>query len=221
VKFTPAGGSVTVRSANNGRRLGVEVIDTGPGIPAKMVEDLFKPFNATAQASKSLGIGLAVTRSLIEMHGGTIAAGSPPSGSGAMLTVDLPVAVEEAPPAKGQTFAGRILLVEDHQDTRNVMARLLASFGFNVAVAGTVAEANELSTSQHFDLLISDIGLPDGTGNDVMRELKRHSDAKGIALSGYGQADDLRRSEEAGFDAHLVKPINFQTLKTMLEQLLK
>jgi PAS domain S-box-containing protein len=221
VKFTPAGGSVTVRSENHGPRLGVEVIDTGPGIPPGMMEELFRPFNAAAQASKSLGIGLAVTRSLVEMHGGTIAAGSPPSGSGAILTVELPIAAQERVTAQAGTFAGRILLVEDHQDTRNVMARLLASFGFNVAVAGTVAEAIELSTSQHFDLLISDIGLPDGTGNDVMRELKRHSDAKGIALSGYGQADDLRRSEEAGFDAHLVKPINFQTLKTMLEELMK
>ena len=113
-----------------------------------------------------------------------------------------------------------VLFVDDEAPMRRVVQHALKEHGIEVHTAGTVAEAIELATSQHFDLLISDIGLPDGTGNDVMRELRKHAPVKGIALSGYGQADDLRRSEEAGFDAHLVKPINFQTLKKMLEDLL-
>jgi CheY-like chemotaxis protein len=221
VKFTPAHGSVTVRSANVGNCLDVEVIDTGPGIPVDLLPTIFDRFNPAAQSTGALGIGLAITRSLVEMHGGRIAAQSPAGGGGARLTVELPTAQAAQRRSGGGGFGGTILLVEDHQDTRNVMGRLLRSFGFEVTLAGSVAEALGLASDHKFDLLISDIGLPDGTGNEIMRELRKRMPVKGVALSGYGQADDLRRSEEAGFDAHLVKPVNFQTLRTMLDDLLK
>jgi PAS domain S-box-containing protein len=222
VKFTPEGGRVTVRTLNIEQRLAIEVIDTGPGIPHEMMADLFEPFGTAAQLGGRVGMGLAITRSLVQMHGGTIAAGRGASGQGAVLRVELPTTTLEpaAAPREDAPLRGEILLVEDHADTRKVMARLLASFGFTVTIAGTVAEALNVSKQKDFDLLISDIGLPDGTGNDIMRELRHRMKLKGIALSGFGQDEDVRRSEEAGFEAHLIKPINFQTLRKMLTDLL-
>ena len=111
----------------------------------------------------------------------------------------------------------RVLLVEDHGDTRRAMMRLLSTIGCTVVAAASVTEALAHSSSgQKFDLLISDIGLPDGSGNEIMRELRTRMSIRGIALSGFGHEDDIRRSEEAGFQSHLVKPINFETLRRML-----
>ena len=106
-----------------------------------------------------------------------------------------------------------MLLVEDHADTRQVLGRLLASFGYDVTAVGTVRDAVAAAERQAFDLLLSDIGLPDGSGTDVMRHVAARFNLKGIALSGFGQEDDLRRSREAGFVTHLTKPVNLQTLR--------
>ena len=110
-----------------------------------------------------------------------------------------------------------MLLVEDHDDTRAVLARLLTSFGCVVTAAGSVKEAVETAERQTFDLLLSDIGLPDGSGTDVMRHMAARSKVKGIALSGFGQDEDLRRSREAGFATHLTKPVNLQTLRDVIK----
>jgi len=112
----------------------------------------------------------------------------------------------------------RILLVEDHPDTRYVLSRLLAGLGFEVTAAGSVKEAVEAAAGQAFDLLLSDIGLPDGSGMDVMRQIANRHKVKGIALSGYGQDEDLRRSREAGFLTHLTKPVNLQTLQDAIRK---
>jgi CheY-like chemotaxis protein len=111
--------------------------------------------------------------------------------------------------------------VEDHADSRRVLGRLLQSFGCQVRTAGTVAEALALARHESFDLLVSDIGLPDGSGMDIMRDMRTRQHIKGIALSGFGQAEDLRRSEEAGFEIHLTKPINFQALQDVIEKVAK
>jgi CheY-like chemotaxis protein len=127
-----------------------------------------------------------------------------------------------APTATGPNASGRvpeperkqyrILLVEDHADTRKVLTKLLGTIGCAVTATGSVREAIEAADRQDFDLLVSDIGLPDGTGLDVMKHVAAHYPLRGIALSGYGQDDDLRRSQEAGFVAHLTKPVNLQAL---------
>jgi CheY-like chemotaxis protein len=111
----------------------------------------------------------------------------------------------------------RVLLVEDHNDTRAVMARVLKSLGCQVTTASSVHEAIEAARTGTFDLLISDIGLPDGSGLDVM-EYFRGRQVRGIALSGFGQEEDLQRSRDAGFAMHLIKPVNFDTLKGVLRQ---
>jgi DNA-binding response OmpR family regulator len=112
----------------------------------------------------------------------------------------------------------RLLLVEDHVDTARTLARLLRFSGYRVRTAGTVARALEVVAADRFDLLISDLGLPDASGHDLMRQVRAISDTPGIALSGYGMEDDVRKSLEAGFLDHLVKPINLDRLKALIER---
>jgi CheY-like chemotaxis protein len=111
------------------------------------------------------------------------------------------------------------LLVEDHNDTARVLARLLKHFGYEIAIAGTVEEALNAFRAQKFDAILSDIGLPDGTGYDVMSEAKRTGEIKGVALTGYGMSEDVRRSKEAGFDFHLTKPVDVAELRTVLRKI--
>ncbi|HYG63499.1 MAG TPA: ATP-binding protein, partial [Thermoanaerobaculia bacterium] len=249
IKFTPAGGTITVRSRiarPQGELPGellVEVSDSGIGIEPEVLPRIF---NAFEQADRlitrrfgGLGLGLAVSRAIVELHGGTLTAASPGRGQGATFSVALPV--EEAqgtesaaaqlpgavPPERstsgGRAYPLHLLLVEDHADTAAAMADLLHGFGYRVTVAGSVAEALQAATaaqsgSDRLDLLVSDLGLPDGSGLDVMRELAGRWGLKGIALSGYGMEEDLRKSREAGFEKHLTKPVNIQTLDTTIRQ---
>ena len=114
----------------------------------------------------------------------------------------------------------RILLVEDHEDTLRMMQQLLTMFGYTVQTASSVKAARDLSQTATFDLMISDIGLPDGSGLDVMQYFHSRSQIKGIALSGFGMEEDLRRSREAGFARHLTKPVNLQTLQQTIDEVL-
>jgi CheY-like chemotaxis protein len=241
VKFTPAGGTVWLRSGNTSDgRLSVEVRDTGVGIDRELLGRLFDPFEQGEQTITrqfgGLGLGLSITRSLAEMHGGSIRAESEGVGRGAVFTVELPTVAanpdpyrlanspatvaEPADEAQGSLAASslRVLLVEDHDDTRNVMSRLLATFGCQVTTASTVREALALAEHQQFDLLVSDIGLPDGSGTEIMRHLRDRQNIRGIALSGFGQSIDLKRSEEAGFETHLIKPVNLRALQDVLRK---
>jgi CheY-like chemotaxis protein len=176
-----------------------------------------------------LGLGLSIARSLVEMHGGSIAASSAGAGKGATFAIRLEtVAPTHASSASAGGAAAatpvagpdgkrlRILLVEDHDDTRAMLARLLGSFGCDVTAASSVREAKALADREDFDLLLSDIGLPDGTGLDVMRHARGRRQIRGIALSGFGQDEDLRRSREAGFEQHLTKPVNLQMLREVI-----
>lgn len=118
---------------------------------------------------------------------------------------------------KGQAM--NILLVDDHEDTNRAMKRLLERFGYSVETATSVTSALAVSTQREFDVLISDIGLPDGSGCDLMRELLAKRNIKGVALSGFGMDDDIRASREAGFVEHLTKPVNVMALKDLLDRL--
>ncbi|MDB5297603.1 MAG: Chemotaxis protein methyltransferase CheR [Phycisphaerales bacterium] len=231
VKFTPEEGTITVRTANEaGRSLKIEVSDSGAGIEPDVLPRLFRPFEqgerTVTRKFGGLGLGLSIVRSLVEMHGGSIAAASDGAGKGATFalrvgTVERDAARQAASPAMPAVPAAaadatkrlRVLVVEDHDDTRKMLGLMLRSFGFDVTAAGTVREAVALADGQAFDLLLSDIGLPDGSGHDVMRHVRGRQNIRGIALSGFGQDDDLRRSQEAGFEQHLTKPINLQTLR--------
>ena len=132
---------------------------------------------------------------------------------------------DDEPSTSGQTpiaetpRALRILLVEDHEDTRRVLSRLLTHFGHQTSVASSVGDALNLFRGDEFDVVLSDIGLPDGTGYDVITEAKRTRQVKGVALTGFGMAEDVRRSMEAGFDFHLTKPIDVAELRSVLHKL--
>jgi CheY-like chemotaxis protein len=217
----------------------LSVSDDGIGIDPETMARLFTPFEQGEQPEQGgqgpatrmfggLGLGLSISRSLIEMHEGTIHASSEGKGRGATFDISLPALASHGRQNAAQQAGGalsplnlRILLVEDHVDSRRVLGRLLESFGCVVRSTGTVADAVAAADREPFDVLISDIGLPDGSGIDVVRRIRAHHDIKAIALSGFGQADDLRRSAEAGFSIHLTKPVDYQALHDVIEKVAK
>lgn len=231
VKFTPEGGSILIRTWNEGGELTVEITDTGMGIEPGSLPHIFEAFSQGAgRKLGGLGLGLSISKAICELHGGRILAVSPGYGQGATFRVFLPTGgwpkeIETAPPKAPEPAARRplrLLLVEDHPDTAEAMAELLRSFGHGVRVAMSVAAGLEAAASEMsgagIDLVISDLGLPDGTGMDLMRELVSRYGLRGIALSGYGTEEDVRRSLEAGFSRHLTKPVNFQALEAVIHE---
>jgi PAS domain S-box-containing protein len=229
VKFTPAGGAVRVASADVGeQRVTVSVTDSGIGADATALGKLFNAFEQAGRdrESQGLGLGLAICKGLVEAHGGSIAASSPGIGRGMTVTIELPAlpASEPAPAARPAPEAAvpaaplRILLVDDHADTLRAMSRLLRQLEHRVITADCVSSALSAAESNDFDLLISDVGLPDGTGTGLMRELLKRRPVKGIALTGYGMESDIQQTREAGFFAHLTKPIDFNQLQEAIRQ---
>jgi PAS domain S-box-containing protein len=225
VKFTPQDGTITIRTSSENGSIKIEVIDTGIGITADVMPRLFRPFEQGEEGITrqfgGLGRGLSVVKSLVDLHKGSVSVTSDGRNKGTAFilrfdTVTPRLSGESAKLPTGQGQLGqpvrRVLLVEDHADTRAVMTRLLASLGCEVTAAASVSEAIAAADRQTFDLLVSDIGLPDGSGIDVMRHVRSHHRLVGIALSGFGQDDDIRRSRDAGFATHLTKPVNVETL---------
>jgi PAS domain S-box-containing protein len=229
LKFTPPGGVVRVRTFNAGDDFVLEVADTGIGFEADALPKIFQAFEqADEQITQNfggLGLGLAIARSLAELHGGRLEAASEGLGRGATFRLTLPGAGVSATPPKtpAQTAEARakklrILLVEDHEDTARAMTWLLKRHGHDVRVAGSVRHALTEAGRGEIDLLISDIGLPDGTGLDVIRQLPRRG-IPAIALTGFGMENDVAASLEAGFTEHLTKPVNFQKLEAVIHTL--
>ena len=230
VKFTPAGGDITVRTRGGDDRVTVEIVDTGIGIEP---EALPRIFDAFGQADESisrrfggLGLGLALSKALIQAHGGSVEARSGGPDQGATFIVELKTTTrapvtDQDPISSAQQAARslRILLVEDHEDTRRTLARLVERWGHAVSTAATVAEALQRATEDRFDLLVSDLGLPDRHGNELMHELRKTSSIRGIAISGFGTEEDVARSLAAGFDVHLAKPIGAQRLKSAIAEM--
>jgi two-component system CheB/CheR fusion protein len=237
VKFTPDGGRITVRTWDEpGGRLGIEVADTGIGIEPGVLSRIFDAFEQGAadvtDRFGGLGLGLAICRALVKAMGGEITAHSAGPGQGAAFRILLPTcaAAEAAGVPESSRDGGgsadcpaarplKILLVEDHADTSQAMSRLLRRIGHQVRTAGTLRAAVDAARSDPVDLVISDLGLPDGSGHELMRLLRPFGPVRGIALSGYGTDEDVRRSHEAGFDTHLTKPTDFQRLVDTIEQL--
>jgi two-component system CheB/CheR fusion protein len=220
VKFTPLGGCIGIRCHAEGGSVIAEVNDSGIGIDPEALGHIFDAFEqgnrAITRNFGGLGLGLAISKALVELHGGRIVAHSEGRGRGTSMRVILPVvsraAVDTAPRAAEPSHAApadtRVLLVEDHGDTAAIMRLTLTGAGYRVETAGDVATALSLAESQRFDVVVSDLGLPDATGHDLLRELRsRGYSVPAIALSGYGHESDVRRSHEAGFALHLVKPI--------------
>jgi len=227
-KFTPRGGTVTVSSVEDGGALRVSVVDTGSGIAPDELRRIFGAFHqaetGAAALHGGLGLGLAICANIVAEHGGHIWAESEGTGRGAAFHVTLPLlaALETepaSPPAALTAGPRRILLVEDHEPTRAALARLLARRGHCVAEADSAAGARALADQGGFDVVISDLGLPDGDGVDLMRELRERYGLAGIALTGHGEDTDLLRSRAAGVQAHLVKPVEFEALEHSLARI--
>ena len=229
IKFTPNGGSISVTTSNlPGPKLQFEIKDTGIGFEPITKGKLFQAFEQSGRGITrrfgGLGLGLAISRSIIEAHGGSIRAHSEGPGTGATFTVMLPLRSASEKPAPSQPSAestpvgrGRnILIVEDHADTRETLQRLLERGGHCVTAAGSGREALEIARLSKFDLVISDLGLPDMSGNELMAQLRKRFRLPGIAISGYGMQDDVMRSREAGFVHHLTKPIEIEQLNAVI-----
>ena len=231
VKFTAQGGEIAIRTFNDkAARFHFEIADTGIGIEPQRLMSIFRPFE---QADRSvtrqfggLGLGLAISKRLVDFHHGKIEAESRGRSFGATFKVTLDTLSEAARErglndrAAGKTFKPlRILLVEDHQDTRRTLSRLLTHFGHEVVTADNVRSAMQIIDLDTINVLLCDIGLPDGSGFDVVSQTRARRPIKAIALTGFGTEDDVRRSKEAGFDFHLVKPVNFQELQNVLDQI--
>ncbi|MEO6569021.1 MAG: response regulator [Opitutaceae bacterium] len=216
--------------------------DSGIGIAPAQLEKIFAPFEqgGLTGAHHYGGLGLAIARSVVELHGGRISAQSEGTDRGATFVVELPGAIDarsSAPPTDNPFVAGasfplkplsepaamaaglRLLLVEDHDSTLTTLALLLRRDGHRVTAAATLAAAVAAAAAEQFDLVISDLGLPDGTGHELMEKLRADHGLRGVALSGYGMEEDRARSRAAGFVAHLVKPIHIAELRRVIASL--
>jgi PAS domain S-box-containing protein len=281
IKFTPESGRITIATSEGGDgQIMIEVIDTGIGIQPEVLPKIFDAFQqGSGDVTKQfggLGLGLAITKVLVQLHGGSITAESAGPGRGSRFTVQLPLVAEPSrvTSVSGNTPVGgsglayssssglahivgsglsnvagsagrgvpdyignssglaataaaavaakrerrRILLVEDHEDTAMIMSTVLRHQGHVVRRAASVAAALQAAQAEPFDLVISDIGLPDGSGLDLMRQLRLRQPVRGIALSGFGMEDDVRRSRDAGFDEHLTKPVSLEVLESTLKR---
>jgi CheY-like chemotaxis protein/nitrogen-specific signal transduction histidine kinase len=228
VKFSPPGTAISITTERLGDRVRIRVQDRGVGLASGDLERIFQPFEQVRGDGRGadaggLGLGLAIARTIVELHHGSLRAESGGHGQGATFIVELPVlpgahssrpaTASPVEPAAQAPIALRILLTEDHADTARVMGRLLRGAGHAVQTATTATEALALFSPGKFDLLMSDLGLPDLDGCEVMRRIRELDPAiPGVCMSGYGTEKDVERTRAAGFTEHLTKPVDVQQL---------
>jgi PAS domain S-box-containing protein len=234
-KYTQRGGRIWLTGERQGSEVVVSVKDTGVGIAAEALPRIFDMFSqvdrSLERSQGGLGIGLSLVKGLVAMHGGSVETHSEGPGRGSEFVVRLPVAVtrtdrEGTPPPRRSCNASamerRILLVDDNRDSAETLAMLLRDLGNEVRTAFDGLEAVAAAAAFGPDVILLDIGLPKLNGYDACRRIRQQPGAKDIAiiaLSGYGQEEDRRRSKEAGFDQHLVKPMELPTLEQVLAEL--
>jgi signal transduction histidine kinase len=218
-KYTPAGGSIRVALEVERGQAVLRVRDDGAGIPEDKLDSIFELFaqaNPTlARTEGGLGIGLTLVKQIVELHGGTVSAASAGLGKGAELTVRLelagaPAVADPGAARKSRALPLRVVVVEDQVDGREALAAYLERQGHEIRQAGTGQEGIDAALASAPDVVLVDIGLPDIDGYEVARRLRQHLGRRVqlVALTGYGQPQDRTRAEEAGFDAHLVKPVD-------------
>jgi len=238
VKFTPEKGRITIETLNpTPDKIEARVIDTGIGIEQETIDKIFNAFEQgqteITRRFGGLGLGLAISKALIDAHGGKIQVQSSGKNKGATFSVELntvltPIGHDgetqdqevDRQPQPAVSRHRRVLLVDDHHDTCIGMKRMLERHGYEITLAHSAEQAVEKVHSQDFDLLISDIGLPDRSGYELMREVRLKKDLPGIALSGFGSEQDISQAREAGFSEHLTKPINFERLEKTIQSVL-
>ncbi|OAI55767.1 hypothetical protein AYO49_05170 [Verrucomicrobiaceae bacterium SCGC AG-212-N21] len=232
VKFTPASGRIAIRSRNtNNEQIEFEVSDSGIGFGPDASARLFAAFEQESESVTrrfgGLGLGLAISKSVVDAHGGSIAGSSDGEGKGATFIIRLPlhrpapaiatpsVTLRSSSDSKSATRL-RLLLVEDHSDTSQTMQVLLRRIGHEVTPADSAQSALKLASELSFDVVISDLGLPDMSGLAMMQLMRDRHGLKGIAVSGFGSDEDIAGSRAAGFIHHLTKPISFEKLAESL-----
>jgi signal transduction histidine kinase len=237
-KYTDPGGSIRLTARRASTDVEIRVRDNGIGIPPELLPRLFQLFTqvdgAAHRAQGGLGIGLALVRQLVQMHGGSVTAYSQGPGQGSEFLIRLPLRLKSfrdasavldngaAAPADGVKRGHRILLADDNRDALDSLATLLQCDGHEVHTAGDGAEALEVAAGCHPDVVLLDIGMPKLDGYEVARRIRAEPWGKStvlIALTGWGQDEDRRRSREVGFDSHLVKPLDPEMLSTLLARL--
>jgi signal transduction histidine kinase/CheY-like chemotaxis protein len=241
VKFTPEKGRIVIETLNpTPDSVEIRTTDTGIGIEKEQMDRIFNAFeqgqSSITRRFGGLGLGLAISKAMVNAHGGTIKVESGGKNRGAtfivtLATVVAPVAAQERPKSEEPKEASakaaqikdtgpRVLVVDDHVDTCTGMQMMLERRGYRVSVAHTADQAVEKAEQEAFDLVISDIGLPDRSGYELMQELSTAKNLRGIALSGFGMESDVTRARAAGFSEHLTKPINFDRLDEAIQTLL-
>jgi PAS domain S-box-containing protein len=230
VKFTPVGGTLTVNLQRDGAEAVITVADTGSGIERDMLEKIFEPFTQIAssldRSRGGLGIGLALVKSLAELHGGSVVPESEGVGRGSRFIVRLP-AMDAQPvthsPSSGATPVEKrkVLVVDDNQGAAQILGLLLRKmWQHDVQLAFDGLAAIETAKAFRPDVMLLDIGLPGLSGYEVAMRLRQMPELNGVylvALTGYGQQEDQRRSREAGFDLHLVKPVSVDALQRVFD----
>ncbi|MDX2086456.1 MAG: PAS domain S-box protein [Kofleriaceae bacterium] len=225
-RYTPPGGRVEIRALAEGNEAVIHVIDNGRGLEASLLEAVFSMFvRGSRDKNGGLGLGLALVRSLVQLHGGTASAASDGPGHGSTFTVRLPLAEPAAAPIHEVTApptpttpARRILVVDDNRDAAQLLATLLEGAGHHVRVAFDSPAALELVGSFAPEIAILDIGLPVMDGHDLARELRARLAMQPVlvALTGYGHPLDRARSKQAGFTFHLAKPVDVEAIAQLL-----
>ena len=241
VKFTPENGHIIIETCNPAsEQVEIRITDTGIGIEPEKIDKIFNAFeqgqSSITRRFGGLGLGLAISKAMVDAHGGKIRVESAGKDEGATFSITLGTVpapaksngdgardgqskgrVDKEKPAGKQR---RVLVVDDHHDTCTGMKMMLERRGYQITLAHSAEQAVEKARMQDFDLLISDIGLPDRSGYDLMRELRNSKGLLGIALSGFGMEHDVSKARAAGFSEHLTKPINFERLEEAIENLL-
>jgi len=230
LKYTPSGGKIDIAIAPEGDDVVLTVRDSGVGIAPDLLPQVFDVFVQGSisidRSQGGLGIGLSLVRRLVELHGGKVHASSPGTGAGSTFEIRLPrtepaISHDSAADIGGSGAKPTVLLIEDNDDGREMMATMLASYGYPVLQARDGLEGVKMATARRPDVALVDIGLPGIDGYEVARRLRQDaatSSIRLIALTGYGLAEDQRRVLEAGFDLHLVKPVELAALLNQLDE---
>jgi signal transduction histidine kinase/ActR/RegA family two-component response regulator len=229
-KFTPEDGEIAISSSNPSPEvLTITVRDTGIGMESEVMQRIFDPFEQGNRSFErrfgGLGLGLAISKSLAQAHGGTLTAQSDGRNRGStfllsMQTISPTEGLDVPAKTTGERSRQglRILLVDDHEDTCTALEKLLVRRGHLVAATHNMRSAMEAAVRNQFDLLISDIALPDGNGMELMMQMRAISKIPGIAISGFGNNGDIEKSLQAGFAEHLIKPVKLDALEAAIER---
>jgi hypothetical protein len=232
IKFTEEDGAVTIVTSNDAEHnIHIAIADTGIGMTPETLSKLFVPFEQADPTRNrrygGLGLGMAISNALVDLLEGELTAESPGLGKGSTFTVKFPTTSpieSRSQPARAPDAARgkvQLLLIEDHVDTARALSRLLENRGFKVEHASTISAGLKAIENGEFDLLLCDLGLPDGTGIDFIQKVRQRRKTPAIALTGFGMQEDVERAQRAGFDAHLTKPVSLQKLEITIWRLLQ